>query len=177
MMSSTQTLIRLHQTRSGQAHVAWLAAGGLRLPCRIGRGGITHAKREGDGKTPAGTLRILRGFYRNDRRLPPRTTVPMRPSRRTDGWCDAPGHGAYNRLVRLPFAQSHETMMRDDAVYDVVLELDWNHKPRRQGRGSAIFLHLMNTQKGATAGCIAVEARHIDRLMRVLSRRTRIIIP
>jgi L,D-peptidoglycan transpeptidase YkuD (ErfK/YbiS/YcfS/YnhG family) len=176
----TASFIRLFRALapagSGRRDLAWLQVGQVMLACRIGRTGICHAKREGDGATPVGTLRPLRGFWRADRRCRAATRLPMRPLRRDDGWCDAPGHRQYNRLVRLPFLASREEMWRDDHVYDVVLELSWNARPRRQGRGSAIFLHLMNDRRGPTAGCLAVEARRINWLLARLSCRTRILV-
>ncbi|HRJ69368.1 MAG TPA: hypothetical protein PK812_07145 [Beijerinckiaceae bacterium] len=148
----------------------------MRLPCRIGRNGATVFKREGDGKSPRAILLARRGWWRTDRRLPPRGGVPLRPARKELGWCDAPGHACYNRLVRLPFEHSHETLCRDDRQYDVVLELDWNARPRIQGRGSAIFLHVMAEAGTGTAGCIALSPGHIDRLLACLGPRTRIRI-
>ena len=156
------------------------------MPCRIGRAGITSCKREGDGKSPRGAMRILGGFWRTERRLPPRCGLALKPIRRSDGWCDAPGHANYNRMVRLPFTPSHETMWRDDHQYDVVLDLDWNRSCRRQGRGSAIFLHLMSdkalaalkagTTGGGTAGCVAIHPARIDALLARMGPRTRIRI-
>lgn len=169
--------ITLHRTLKGAGlHHAWLRVGGVMLSCRIGRNGVTCAKREGDNCTPATTLRPIRGFYRADRRRRPPGMLPMAPLRPHDGWCDASGNGAYNRMVRLPFAGSHEEMWRNDHVYDIVLELDWNVRPRRQGRGSAIFLHLTNEKRGHTAGCIAIDAKRIEWLLARLSPRTRIVI-
>ena len=155
---------------------AMLVAGNLRMPCRIGRNGATHDKREGDGCSPIGPMAILSGFWRRDRRLPPRTGLALTPIRATDGWCDAPGHRNYNRPVRLPCTASHEDMQRKDRQYDVVLDLDWNRTCRRQGRGSAIFLHLMSDAGTGTAGCVAVPPCCIDRLMAVLGPRTKIRI-
>ena len=100
----------------------------------------------------------------------------MRPIRRGDGWCEVPGDRNYNRLVKKPYAASHEDMMRADHLYDVVLELDWNRVPRRQGCGSAIFFHLTRKNLGATAGCIAVEQARLDFILKKLSRHTRIIV-
>jgi L,D-peptidoglycan transpeptidase YkuD (ErfK/YbiS/YcfS/YnhG family) len=157
-------------------HAARLTFGMFSLSCRIGRTGVTHAKREGDGATPAGTLRVVRGFWRADRRLPPRTGLPLRPIRGGDGWCEVPGDRNYNRLVKKPYVASHEDMMREDPLYDVVLELDWNHRPRRQGRGSAIFFHLTRENLGPTAGCIAVPANRVDILLAMITRKTRFIV-
>lgn len=156
--------------------IARLRFGMVSLPCRIGRAGVTQAKREGDGATPAGVLRVLQGFWRADRRLPPRAGVPMKAIRSQDGWCDAPQDRNYNRPVRLPYPASCEEMARRDHQYDVVLDLDWNRSPRRRGRGSAIFLHLMKPEKTGTAGCIALEHQRIDFLLGLISKRTRIIV-
>lgn len=157
-------------------HHARLRFGQVSIPCRIGRSGIIHAKREGDGATPAAVMRPVRGFWRADRRLPPRTLLPMRPIRPGDGWCEVPGDRAYNRLVKKPYAASHEDMRRDDHLYDVVLEFDWNRRPRIQGRGSAIFFHLTRPERGPTAGCIAVDRRMIDFVLGKLSPRTRFVV-
>lgn len=161
---------------NGGCAVARLRFGMQSIRCRIGRAGVTHAKREGDGATPAGILRIVQGFWRADRRLPPRTGVPLRPIRFADGWCDAPGDRNYNRPVRLPYPASCEAMAREDGQYDVVLDLDWNRAARQQGRGSAIFLHIMSEGRGGTAGCIALERRRIDFVLGLLSRRTRLMV-
>ena len=80
----------------------------------------------------------------------------MRAMRRDDGWCEDARHGRYNRPIRLPSAAGHETMWRDDRLYDIVGVLDWNFRPRIRGRGSAIFLHLCRPGFGPTAGCIAL---------------------
>ena len=146
--------------------------------CALGKGGVIEAaeKREGDGKSPIGRFRLLSGWWRPDRRLPPRTGLALKPLRRDLGWCDAPGHGRYNRLIRLPFSPSHEEMWRADHQYDVVLDIDWNRRCRRQGRGSAIFFHLMNDTRTGTAGCVAVPAAAIDRVMARIGPKTRIEI-
>lgn len=157
-------------------HYARLRFGQVSLACRIGRSGVSHAKHEGDGATPAAILHAVRGFWRHDRRLPPRTGIRMHPVLPRMGWCEVPGDRSYNRLVRKPYAASHEDMRREDALYDVVVELDWNRTPRRQGRGSAIFLHLMRPNGGPTAGCIAVCPQRIDFLMQLLSPKTRFVV-
>lgn len=164
-------------TGSGRTlHHARLRFGMVSVPCRIGRSGVIHAKREGDGATPAGVMRIVRGFWRRDRQLPPMTGIPLRPIRPGDGWCEVPGDRNYNRLVKKPYAASHEDMMRTDGLYDVVLEFDWNRAPRRQGRGSAIFFHLTRETGGPTAGCIAVNRRYLAFILAKLSPRTRFVV-
>lgn len=121
-------------------------------------------------------MAILRGWWRNDRRRRPVSGVILTPQRRNDGWCDAPGHRLYNRLVRLPLGASHEEMWRSDFQYDIVLELDWNRRPCIQNRGSAIFLHIAAGPQAGTAGCVALPPPRIDRLMAVVGPGTRLIV-
>ncbi len=125
-------------------------------------------KREGDGSTPLGTAKILGGFYRADRLAVPPTKLPMTPIRADMGWCDGPDHASYNRLVRLPFASSHEQMRRTDRLYDICLVLDWNITERRRNRGSAIFLHLTHEDRRPTEGCIAIDPAAMRRLLPLL---------
>lgn len=136
-----------------------LSAGGRVILCALGRGGIRALKREGDGATPAASMRITGGYFRADRLPRPPARFPLRAIRSDDGWCDAPDDPNYNRPVRLPFSGSHETMMRDDRLYDICLVLDWNRPPkgRSRNRGSAIFLHVARPGFPPTEGCIAVE--------------------
>lgn len=144
-----------------EPHRGFLRCGTLSLPCALGRSGVTHLKREGDGATPAGRHRLLRLIVRHDRGLRPSTPLPLRPMRRNDGWCEDPRHGSYNRPIRLPSSAGHETMWRDDRLYDIVGVLDWNLAPRASGRGSAIFLHLARPAYSPTAGCIALKLRDL----------------
>ena len=127
----------------------------------IGRGSVKPLKREGDGGTPLGRLPIRMVLYRADRMVRPRTAFPVRAIRPGDGWCDDPSDRNYNRPVRRPTDGTAETMMRDDALYDVVLVLGYNDWPRVRNRGSAIFVHLARDRYTPTEGCIAFSRRDI----------------
>ena len=153
-----------------------LRAGALELPCALGWAGPVRAKREGDGGTPLGPLRALQAFYRADRMPRPRLLLRARPLAPRDGWCDDPGSRAYNRPVRLPFAGSHERMWRDDPLYDLVLDLSWNRRPARRGRGSAIFLHAARPGFTPTEGCVAVSRDRLVRLAERIGPRTVILV-
>ncbi|MBB98178.1 MAG: hypothetical protein CML67_01375 [Rhodobacteraceae bacterium] len=142
-----------------------LVSGSLDVPCALGRGGITRDKREGDGATPAGRFEMLSVYYRPDRVQRPRTRLPVTPLRPWMGWCDDPGHPRYNRLVRRPFAASHEAMWRDDPLYNIVVVLDCNLHPAVPGRGSAIFLHLARPGYTPTEGCVAVKEQDMRLLL------------
>jgi L,D-peptidoglycan transpeptidase YkuD (ErfK/YbiS/YcfS/YnhG family) len=65
-------------------------------------------------------------------------------------------------------------MWREDALYDAVLDLDWNRGPIRRGKGSAIFLHIARPGFLPTEGCIAVGRCTVERLLARIGPRTRI---
>ena len=152
-------------------------AGALTLACARGRTGTTRAKREGDGATPHGAMAVLGGYYRPDRASRPVCRVPLRPLRRDLGWCDEPASPLYNRPAPLPMKPGHEAMWRRDGLYDVVLVLDWNVKPRRAGRGSAIFLHCAKPGLPPTLGCVALRPADMRRLLPRLAKRTTMVVP
>ena len=154
----------------------WLFAGTRVFPVALGRGGIRQDKREGDGATPAGVWHPREVRYRADHGLRPATLLPVRRIRHDDGWCDAPADGRYNRAVRLPLKASHEEMWRADGLYDVVVVLDHNTRPRRARRGSAVFLHLARPGFAPTAGCIAFRREDMRRLLGMLSPHTALVV-
>ena len=134
----------------------WLQCGNRVFRCTLGRGGVTTDKREGDGATPAGNYPLRQLLYRSDRLAPPTNALPTSPLRPRDGWCDDPGHSAYNRPVTLPLDASAESMWRDDHLYDLVVVLGYNDDPVVSGLGSAIFLHVASPEYSPTEGCIAL---------------------
>ncbi|WP_394108611.1 L,D-transpeptidase [Xanthobacter autotrophicus] len=166
--------------RPGAPHLGILRCGGLCIPVALGRSGIAFDKREGDGRTPAGRWRIERLLYRPDHGPRPVTRLPCRPLKPQDGWCDEAADRRYNRPVRLPIggarAVSHERMWRDDGLYDLVLVLDHNARPRVAGRGSAVFVHLARPGFRPTEGCVALRRADMVRLLARLSRAPDLLI-
>jgi L,D-peptidoglycan transpeptidase YkuD (ErfK/YbiS/YcfS/YnhG family) len=142
----------------------------------LGRGGIRALKREGDGGTPLGRLLIRAVLYRADRGPRPHTPLPVRAIRADDGWCDDPHDRNYNRPVKLPSRRRAEGLMRADHLYDLVLVLGYNDRPRIKGKGSAIFVHLARPGLAATEGCIAFARRDLEALLAQVRRGTAIIV-
>lgn len=153
-----------------------LRFGGLLFHCAAGRSGRRVSKREGDGATPVGTWHLRWVYYRPDRVARPRTGLPVKPIRRTDGWCDAPADPNYNRPVRYPYPVSAERLWRDDGLYDIVVVLGYNDRPRMRNRGSAIFMHVASSRFDATAGCIALPRTQLMALLERLGPRARMRI-
>lgn len=135
--------------------------------CALGAGGVTRNKREGDRATPVGRFPLRRVLYRADRVARPVTALPTSSIRPEDGWCDDPADPRYNQPVALPYAASHETLWRDDALYDILVVLGHNDAPPEPGAGSAIFLHVAGADFSPTQGCVALRQ---DDLLAVLAR-------
>ncbi len=148
------------------------------IPCALGRSGIRPVKREGDGASPRGSFRLRGGAFRPDQfGARPLSALPLRASRPGDGWCDDPRDRRYNRPIALPAPGiSAERMWREDGLYDLVIDLDYNRGPIRPGRGSAIFLHVARPGFLPTEGCVALRRPDLQRLLRRVGPRTRMRI-
>lgn len=170
--ATVDTILRVARRIGGRPHEGRLMLGGLVIPCALGRAGIVIDKREGDGGTPAGRWRLERFYLRR----PARLAVPWRLTRRDDLWCDDARSFLYNRPLRRPQKVSCEEMWRADGLYDVVGVMSHNLRPRVRGRGSAIFFHIADAALGPTAGCVALRAQEMRRLLPRLSRRAEIRI-
>jgi L,D-peptidoglycan transpeptidase YkuD (ErfK/YbiS/YcfS/YnhG family) len=153
-----------------------LTAGEVAVPVALGRGGVRADKREGDGATPRGRFRAVRVWWRADRGLRPRTSLPVRRITQADGWCEDPADRRYNRPIRLAHGKPGDRLWRSDHLYDLIVELDHNVRPRIAGRGSAIFLHVARRNFAPTAGCVALSAASLRRLLGRIGRKTRIKI-
>ncbi len=144
-------------------------------PCTIGRGGLSSAKREGDGATPIGRHQIVGMLYRPDRMARPAPwALPIRPG---DLWSDDPSMADYNLLVSRPYTGSHEVMRRADPLYDLVLVTDWNWPNAEPHRGSCIFVHQWRRPGYPTAGCIALRRDHLRRIAGMIQPGARLIVP
>jgi L,D-peptidoglycan transpeptidase YkuD (ErfK/YbiS/YcfS/YnhG family) len=164
------------RARVGQPTRGWLIAGPLALPVALGRGGIKANKREGDGGTPRGRFRLKRLWWRADRSPRPMTQLPVRRIRDEDGWCEDPSDRHYNQPVRLDPKHPGDRLKRADHLYDLIVELDHNTRPRIAGRGSAVFVHIARPGFAPTAGCVALTAPALRRLLLRVGPRTRIAI-
>jgi L,D-peptidoglycan transpeptidase YkuD (ErfK/YbiS/YcfS/YnhG family) len=164
------------RAKPGQRTRGWLVAGPLVLPVALGRSGIKANKREGDGGTPRGTYVLRRLWWRSDRAPRPRTRLPVRRIRPSDGWCEDPNDRRYNRPVEVPQQSNADRLWRTDALYDLIIEISHNTRPRIAGRGSAVFVHVAQEKFAPTAGCVALNAKALRRLLERLGPRTRIDI-
>lgn len=161
---------------AGNPRRGWLSFEGRTVPVALGRGGIRANKREGDGGTPRGTFHPVRLWWRADRAPRPATRLPARPITATDAWCEDPTDRHYNQPIRLRPGAAGDRLRRDDHLYDYIIEIDHNARPRVSGRGSAVFLHLARDTFGPTAGCVGLRKRAMLSLLAQIGPRTAIVI-
>jgi L,D-peptidoglycan transpeptidase YkuD (ErfK/YbiS/YcfS/YnhG family) len=164
------------RAKSGNPRQGWLSAGRWHIKVALGRSGIKANKREGDGATPAGRYRPVRLWWRPDRLPRPRTLLPVRPIGVFDGWCEDPFDRRYNRAIRISSGQQGDRLWRSDDLYDLVIEIDHNTRPRISGRGSAVFIHVARAALAPTAGCIALPITALKLFVARLGPKTRITI-
>jgi L,D-peptidoglycan transpeptidase YkuD (ErfK/YbiS/YcfS/YnhG family) len=150
--------------------------GGKTLPVALGRTGIRALKREGDGGTPIGTFHPIRLWWRADRLRRPRTLLPVRRIGPNDAWCEDPSDRRYNRAFTRSANEPGDRLRREDGLYDLIIEIDHNTRPRVAGHGSAVFIHIARSAFGPTAGCVALRRGDLLKLLSRIEPKTRIEI-
>jgi L,D-peptidoglycan transpeptidase YkuD (ErfK/YbiS/YcfS/YnhG family) len=169
------SMLRVH-VRSKSRSSGVLLAGPLAIPVVLGRAGIRANKFEGDGTTPRGRYRLVRLWWRADRHGRPQTLLPTRRITRELAWCEDTTDRRYNRPFHRSARDEGDRLWRDDPLYDYVIELDHNARPRVVGRGSAVFIHVARLKRSPTAGCVAMGRAELRRLLARLGPTTRVAI-
>lgn len=120
------------------------------------------AKREGDGRAPAGVFAItaLFGYAAADAPWVQAARLPYFAAQPGLKCVDDPASRHYNRLVDQsavrPDWVSCEDMQRADARYEVGAVIAHNTAHPVPGAGSCIFLHVWESPATATSGCTAM---------------------
>lgn len=156
---------------------------GRPAPVMIGRSGAAWGlglhdpqpgplKREGDGRAPAGVFAIGTAFGYADSAG---TALPYQAMDASDYCIDVSDSPLYNRIVDAnvagvdAVAGSTEPMRRDlhangDQRYRLGFVIEHN-SAGRAAAGSCIFAHLWKSPTDATAGCTAMDAAVMTRLL------------
>lgn len=148
--------------RSG---LAWVRVLGP-WSARIGYNGMAPPgeKREGDGRTPAGTygFRFFFGVRPN-----PGVAFRYRHAYGYDVWDDDPSSARYNEWIddRQQNPGAAPEPMHNTPAYDYSAVIAYN-TARVPGLGSAIFLHVGTG--AATAGCVSLPVAKLLRVLRWL---------
>ncbi|MFF5258111.1 L,D-transpeptidase family protein [Actinomadura viridis] len=149
----------------------------LTTPGHIGRNGFAApgTKREGDGKSPAGSYSLTEAFGESD----PGTALPYRTLRESgDCWGSTIGDHRYNRYYQGPCLPADEDLSAymKSGPYKQAVVINHNRPPDSpivHGHGSAIFMHIGS---GPTAGCVALARPRLERIMRNLRPHDRIFM-
>ena len=148
----------------------------LKFRCALGKAGINKKKIEGDNITPRGTFKLIKIYYRADRLKKIKTFIKKIKIRKNMGWCDDPNSRFYNKQIKLPSRFSHEKLYRSDNLYDLIAVINYNMKPIKKNKGSAIFVHISKKNYKPTKGCIAIKKNDFLLLLKSLKKETRIKI-
>ncbi len=143
--------------------------------CSIGKKGSTKNKIEGDKKTPKGIFQLGPIYYRGDRNKKPITKIKLFRITKDMGWCDDVNNSKYNKLIKIEKKIKCEHMFRNDQKYDFVILIKYNYSNPIPGKGSAIFIHCTNNFK-STDGCIALNKKDLLVLMKLINKKTKIVI-
>jgi L,D-peptidoglycan transpeptidase YkuD (ErfK/YbiS/YcfS/YnhG family) len=165
-------------------------------PCCIGKNGFSnctihkknnnlihkkdlndHDKVEGDKKTPCGSFSLVALLYRADRIFPaPKTPLPLFSIQPNWGWSDDPKDIFYNQLITTPYNARHEDLWRKDSLYDLIIVTNYNWPLATPGKGSAIFIHLVDEKKQYTHGCLGLQKSHFTQLIEECDSNTQWIV-
>ena len=140
------------------------------VKCAIGKKGVGVKKKEGDLITPKGEFKIIKIFYRKDRLYRIQTKLKKIEITKDLGWCNDSKSNKYNKLIKYPFKFSSEKLYRTDNIYDIILVLDFNSKPIKFGKGSAIFIHVAKKNYSKTQGCIAINKVNLIKIVKKIDK-------
>jgi L,D-peptidoglycan transpeptidase YkuD (ErfK/YbiS/YcfS/YnhG family) len=168
--AATHGLLQVWQRQSNGTYrsaygptTAWVGAQGV------------GATREGLSRTPAGVFALTEAF---GTAANPGTTLPYRRVDGNDWWVSDVNSAYYNTYRRCapgtcPFNERAGERLAIPAYANAVV-INYNRGPVRRGAGSAFFLHVSNNRP--TAGCVAIGAVHLQRVMRLLTPAQRPVI-
>ena len=147
----------------------------LKVKCAIGKKGIGYKRKEGDLITPTGQFNIKYILYRKDR-VKVFTKLKKKIIKKNMGWCNDPRSDHYNKLIKLPSAYKYEDLFKNENIYDIILVLNYNMKPVKKNKGSAIFIHVAKNNFKKTEGCVAIKKTSLLKLLKKITPKTRVKI-
>ncbi len=125
------------------------------------------AKREGDMRSPAGVFAL--GTVHGYAASPGALRLPYRQASAELRCVDDPASPYYNQIVSIAETgerwRSAEHMRRDDALYELALDIQHNKSPVSAGDGSCIFAHVWSSADVPVSGCTALSRRDLRRLL------------
>ena len=154
-------------------------ANGESFPVVVGRTGLawaqdsapekaTQFKKEGDGKSPAGTFPLTYVFGTSVK--PEQLSFPYTRLESQTECVDDVNSNHYNKIVgRMQVGafdwKSSEKMLEVGAPYELGVFVAYNSYPVVRGNGSCIFLHIWKDSATPTSGCTAMGVRNLERII------------
>ena len=148
----------------------------LLYKCAVGENGITNSKIEGDKCSPSGIYSIDKIYFRKDKLKLPKIDFQTIAINKNFGWCDDTTSSHYNKFIEFPFSDRAEILFREDEIYNIICVISYNTNPIIKNKGSAIFLHVANTDYSGTAGCLALKQSDLIELLQNINIDTKIHI-
>jgi L,D-peptidoglycan transpeptidase YkuD (ErfK/YbiS/YcfS/YnhG family) len=146
----------------------------FKVRCCIGKKGFKLKKREGDNSTPKGIFSLKKLYFRKDRVGTPQCGISKKIITKNLAWCDDPTNKKYNEEIYTFDKNNKEQFYRKDHIYDYLITISHNEN-KTPNRGSAIFLHLTKDFK-PTSGCIALKKKDFEILLKLINKKTKIMI-
>ncbi len=159
----------------------WRAEAGP-IPIVVGRTGLAWGagfdqlaetneprKREGDGKSPAGVFPLGTAFGFAPADSARQVKLPWLQLAATTECVDDTTSAYYTNvldrgsILRVDWRSSER--MREIGVYRLGAVIAYNESPPVKGRGSCVFLHIWGGPDSHTAGCTAMDAAELERLL------------
>lgn len=130
----------------------------------IGKKGLTDNKQEGDQKSPTGKYTIGHAFgYRGN----PGTKLSFKKASPKDVWVDDSKSKFYNTWQQKNNSHkdwnSAEEMTHELYKYGFIINYNTARIP---GKGSAIFMHTVESGVGYTSGCVATNESDLIKVMK-----------
>ncbi len=132
-------------------------------------------KKEGDGKSPAGLFFVGPTFG-----FEPSPRENYRQLKNSTYCVDDTDSEFYNQIIdtedpKITSNPPHNEKMRDQEFYKIGAEIKYGSS-RKLGSGSCIFLHIWKDSGHGTAGCVAMEEKHIKSLIEWLNPKFKPVI-
>ena len=147
----------------------------FRFKCCIGKNGLNSKKIEGDNCTPTGEYKLGTLYYRADKVKKPLTKINRKKIKKNMGWCNDINSKSYNKQIKISKNIKFEKLFRLDYKYNYFIVIEYNTHQVKLNKGSAIFLHLTKNYQG-TAGCIAVNQKDFLIILKIINKKSKIII-
>ena len=149
---------------------------GYKLKCSFGKLGLSRNKKEGDFTTPKGLFKLGLLYYRKDRVKLTKCLIKKKIIKKNMGWCDDSKSKKYNQEISFPFKYNAEKFYRKDNIYDILINIKYNHFPIVKNKGSAIFLHLSKKNYKPTNGCVGIKKKDFLKILPLINDKTKILI-